>query len=923
MKKALMFALLLVAARMGMCQSGADSEYYNNRYTELYKAYVGNPSDVETLLALSSFFYDKENPHYNLPQAMRYICKAEDTYVQWVNDDARYEATIKLLKKDINIKTIREQRQQIESVALAYVKANRSMDAGELTAFGAAFANTSEVLKIIQSKLIGEEYAQAQKENSIEGYYQFLTAYPGTAEAEAAEQALAGLGQRYFSCMENVAAVDSAVAPYAKSKSMTRAAYRQKSKIAYADACRLNTVAAYKDFMDRYQSSDEYSRALERVEGLKSGQYNTLKTAKQLADYAEANSDDPSAEQAMARLRKMILEDKDVPAAVLYLERFPLDPKHTDIFKLYYEWHAAEGNGKPIESFARKYPNYPFQMSLDADLKQAEAIDAVDLTRAFKEADFEKNSSTIYKLTGKKIAFVALQRILQHQLAKKDWTGALKRLRHFAICFETESNEEYRELESVIRTPAPKNVALAGEFLPEYDIRHAVAHPDGVHLYYSRETDGVSTIYVAERGDAKSGKWKSKGTVKVHNLAGEAVLYGFYDNGSRMVLGHDGDILIAERDGEDWRVSDMPPYPVNTDYVETDAYMLPDGSGMLLASDRPGGNNFQKSGDYFHGDHALASDIYYIPYTSKGWGEAVNLGRNVNTSYCDKSPVLSGDLKTLYYVTDGRGGMGYGDVYKVTRTDVDDWTNWSKPVNMGREVNSGMDEQSVSLSADERRLYVTSNTYRQWYGCHSVATNHTIGRSFRSLDVDLHEVSMTVSSIQVADLSKQVVVSVNEPSQPHDMLHLSLYRDKPYLVMAQGSSLFVPSLLVGAKESGHLEMKAYSMRQLVEQELALPLPAVTFAEGSAQPSPLAMQELDRLARFVDDNPDCVVEIEVNVAGRDDAQCYNLSLERAKSMRTYLVDYGINVTRVRLSGFGNAKKRVSKNVPDVSVRFYRQ
>ena len=58
-------------------------------------------------------------------------------------------------------------------------------------------------------------------------------------------------------------------------------------------------------------------------------------------------------------------------------------------------------------------------------------------------------------------------------------------------------------------------------------------------------------------------------------------------------------------------------------------FRVENGTGMLLASDRPNGQNLQPSGALFHGDTALATDLYFIPYTQNGWGAAVNLGVTV------------------------------------------------------------------------------------------------------------------------------------------------------------------------------------------------------------------------------------------------------------------------------------------------------
>lgn len=72
---------------------------------------------------------------------------------------------------------------------------------------------------------------------------------------------------------------------------------------------------------------------------------------------------------------------------------------------------------------------------------------------------------------------------------------------------------------------------------------------------------------------------------------------------------------------------------------------------------------------------------------SGGWSEPRNLGRNINTSLQELSPAISEDHTILYFASNGRQGYGSFDIYFSQRLD-DTWTNWSAPVNMGASVNS-------------------------------------------------------------------------------------------------------------------------------------------------------------------------------------------------------------------------------------------
>jgi len=84
----------------------------------------------------------------------------------------------------------------------------------------------------------------------------------------------------------------------------------------------------------------------------------------------------------------------------------------------------------------------------------------------------------------------------------------------------------------------------------------------------------------------------------------------------------------------------------------------------------------------------------YISYRVKenSWSEPVNLGKNVNTAMDEYAPFYSESESALYFSSAGYAGYGEGDIYRVTRLDST-WNNWSTPVNLGPDVNTSFDEK--------------------------------------------------------------------------------------------------------------------------------------------------------------------------------------------------------------------------------------
>jgi outer membrane protein OmpA-like peptidoglycan-associated protein len=98
-------------------------------------------------------------------------------------------------------------------------------------------------------------------------------------------------------------------------------------------------------------------------------------------------------------------------------------------------------------------------------------------------------------------------------------------------------------------------------------------------------------------------------------------------------------------------------------------------------------------------------DIYISKKTDEGtWGDAKNLGIDVNTIYDEESPFIHPDGKTLFFSSKGHNTMGGFDVFKT----VFDGAKWSTPENLGYPLNSTKDDLHFVLSANGKNGYYSS-----------------------------------------------------------------------------------------------------------------------------------------------------------------------------------------------------------------------
>lgn len=128
---------------------------------------------------------------------------------------------------------------------------------------------------------------------------------------------------------------------------------------------------------------------------------------------------------------------------------------------------------------------------------------------------------------------------------------------------------------------------------------------------------------------------------------------------------------------------------LNSDGDYYSCHLSCDGKVLLLFRDQ----NFNK-------------DIYISYLKDKKWSLPEKLNRHINSKFQETFASISKDKKTIYFISDRKGGMGGTDIY---RSDYDENTNdWGKAVNLGENINTPFNEENPVICDNSSTLYFSS-----------------------------------------------------------------------------------------------------------------------------------------------------------------------------------------------------------------------
>ncbi|MGZ8557567.1 MAG: OmpA family protein [Chitinophagaceae bacterium] len=330
-------------------------------------------------------------------------------------------------------------------------------------------------------------------------------------------------------------------------------------------------------------------------------------------------------------------------------------------------------------------------------------------------------------------------------------------------------------------------------------------------------------------------------------------------------------------------------------YNSKQPFCSAEGKYLFFASDRPGGyGNF---------------DIWFATIRSDGTtGEPVNAGEIMNTTANEQAPFYHSTSHSMVFASDRKPGMGGFDLFTSKGWE----TKWGVPDNMGNPVNSSRDD--LYFFAAEKRALLSKAIISSDRGSECCLETYTVSKSAKKKMITgvIHDCkdNEPVANTEVvmkdgAGKSTRAITGNDgnykfELTSDVDLHELNitkeLYKDKTAGVA-----------IVSIDESDWLTDILMNETICIEKKLVIKVENVVtlyFDFDKSELKPRGIAQLDSIYTVLAQDSIATIQISGYTDGRGTVE-YNkvLSDKRAKACADYLVQKGIDSTRITFESFG--------------------
>ncbi|MEE4176802.1 MAG: OmpA family protein [Bacteroides sp.] len=359
------------------------------------------------------------------------------------------------------------------------------------------------------------------------------------------------------------------------------------------------------------------------------------------------------------------------------------------------------------------------------------------------------------------------------------------------------------------------------------------------------------------------------------------------------------DIYFAQRTGREWSFPANLGPVVNSGAWDSQPSISPDGKTLFFSSARNGSLG--------------KMDIWQTTLGEDGeWSYPINLGPGINTEGREMSPFIHPDNETLFFASDGHPGMGGLDIFFSRR---DSLGQWSEPVNLGYPINSYGDEFSLIVGAGGINAYFASDLYGG-FGDTDIyhfelyeAARPTPVTFMRGVVFDKENGHKLRATFELTELETgQVIMESTSDRQTGEFL-VAIPTGK-----LLGLNVSHPDFLFFSEHFSYEETRTGAdpyLRDIplhpIREGEAVVLRNIFFDTDRYDLKPASEAELLRLVRLLQSNP----RMRIEISGHTDnvgSDAYNLELSknRAQSVMQFLIDAGIDKSRLSFEGYADTQ-----------------
>lgn len=504
-------------------------------------------------------------------------------------------------------------------------------------------------------------------------------------------------------------------------------------------------------------------------------------------------------------------------------------------------------------------------------------------------------------------SFAELQTLLRPYIDRKDWDRTVEEALKYEAVFQSDS--DYQSLLRTLRRPSDSTlVAIPLRLVnTEGDEYGPVLSADGQTLYFCgrarRDNYEGEDVYVSH-WDQRRADWGQPVLLSSLSSRYNDAPMSVSMDGNTMLIFSRGQIFASVKSVQGWSTPWSLPSDFRISPWQADAMMTPDGKAFLFAADCPTSRESKPSLNIFlcelHEDGSI--------------GRPIDLGPQINTSLDERAPILHPDMKTLYFCSSGHGSLGGMDIYMTTRLRDDSWTEWSEPVNLGKDINTSGNDCWFRISTDGKEAYFSRAVYGRMQDIYRmplpdfVRPNPVITLCGYVTDEEGQPLSTDIRWEDLTLNRPLGAVSVDAATGWYFMA-LPLGHNYGYYIDHQDFFPLAMSVDLTSETQPRTiqrDIQLRSISRLVQEQTPTRLNNLFFATASAQLQPESYPELNRLVELLQSRKDLFVTIvghTDNVGDNDSNR--QLSEERAASVRQYLIAHGCSASRIRTVGYGES------------------